>query len=96
MAVTYNDFIARFPFFSRGDVAAQVQIELDHATQRVNASAFGEQTDDAIGLLAAHRMALHPGGEDARLKSKDGEPRTTYGELYKGIQRSVVPGDRVP
>ncbi len=95
MAVTYNDFIIRFPFFSSAD-AAQVQVELTNAARMVNTAQFAEQRDDAIGLLAAHRMALHPGGENARLKSKDGISRTTYGDQYQAMLMNVVPGDRVP
>lgn len=95
MAVTYNDFIARFPAFASGD-AAVVQIELANAAKMVSALLFVEQRDDAIGLLAAHRMALRPGGEFARQKSKDGISRTTYGDQYQAMLMNVVPGDRVP
>ncbi len=95
MAVSYSDFIVRFPFFSSAD-AAQVQVELANATRAVNSAMFAEQTDDAIGLLTAHRMALHPGGENARMKSVDGTSRTTYGDQYAEMLRRVVPGDRVP
>lgn len=95
MAVSYNDFIARFPAFEPAD-AAVVQIELANAARIVNSDMFIEQTDDAVGLLTAHRMALRPGGEFARMKNKDGGSRTTYGDLYQAMQKNVMPGDRVP
>lgn len=95
MAVTYNDFIARFPDFAPAD-ADVVQIELTNAARHVNSAMFVEQADDAIGLLTAHRMALRPGGEFARLKSKDGLSHTTYGDQYQAMLRNVMPGDRVP
>ena len=95
MAVTYNDFIARFPEFSPAD-ATVVAIELVNAARHVSVLLFNEQTDDAIGLLTAHRMALRPGGEFARLKKKDGLSHTVYGDQYDAMQPNVMPGDRVP
>ncbi len=95
MALTYNDFIVRFPHFSNAP-AAQVQVELANAARMVSTLLFAEQRDDAIGLLAAHRMALQPGGENARLKTLDGKSRTTYGDMYEDMLMNVVPGDRVP
>lgn len=96
MAVTYDDFIARFPEFGSPAEASVVTIELANAAQIVSALRFVEQRDDAIGLLTAHRMALRPGGEFARMKSKDGVSRTTYGDMYAAMLRHVMPGDRVP
>lgn len=95
MAVTYNDFIERFPDFAPAP-AAVVQIELANAHRMVSTAMFAEQADDAIGLLAAHRMALRPEGEFARLKTQDGRSHSTYGDLYDEMVRHVVPGDRVP
>lgn len=95
MAVSYNDFITRFPDFSSAD-AAVVLIELTNAARMVNTDQMAEQSDDAIGLLAAHRMALRPGGEFARLKTQDGLSHTTYGDQYAEMMMHVLPGDRVP
>lgn len=95
MAVTYDNFVARFPEFAAAP-AEVVQIEIANAARMVNPTMFVEQTDDAVGLLAAHRMAIHPEGEFARLKSKDGISRTTYGDQYQAMTRNVMPGDRVP
>ena len=95
MAVTYDDFIKRFPDFKPAEPDV-VTIELANAANIVNRTMFAEQTDDAIGLLAAHRMALRSGGEFARLKSNDGKSHTTYGDLYAEMQKHVMPGDRVP
>ncbi len=96
MAVTYNDFIARFPEFSPAD-AAVVAIELVNAARMVSTLLFREQDDDAIGLLTAHRMSLRPGGEFARMVIKGGGvARTPYGDQYDAMQMNVMPGDRVP
>lgn len=95
MAVSYNAFILRFPAFAPADPDV-VQIELANAARMVSRAMFVEQTDDAIGLLAAHRMALRPGGEFARLKTKDGTSHTAYGDQYQAMLRNAMPGDRVP
>lgn len=97
MAVTYNDFIARFPEFGPPADATVVGIELVNAARMVNVLLFREQTDDAIGFLTAHRMALRPGGEFARMVIKGGGvARTPYGDQYDVMQMNVMPGDRVP
>lgn len=97
MAVTYNDFIARFPEFGPPAESSVVTIELANAANMVNADMFAQQTDDAIGLLAAHRMSLRPGGEFARMVLKGGGvARTPYGDQYDAMQMNVMPGDRVP
>ena len=95
MALTYTLFIERFPDFTaaRDDV---VKAELANAARMVNSAMFAEQTDDAVGLLAAHRVAMRPGGEFARIKMKDGSFRSTYGDEYREMLKNVVPGDRVP
>lgn len=95
MAVTYNAFITRFPELASAP-ADVINIELANAARMVNRNQLVEQADDAIGLLAAHRVALRPGGEFARLKIKDQPSRTTYGDQYADMMKHVLPGDRVP
>lgn len=97
MAVTHASFRARFREFARTDQAV-VEAEIANATRTVDVRKYGLQADDVIGLEVAHRLALRPNGEFARLKPMKGdkEIRTTYGELLKAARRRVLPGDRVP
>lgn len=94
MAVSYQTFVARFPEFE-GANRRMVEIELANAANQVPSDVWGAQADDAIGLLAAHLVALRPAGEFARLKTKDGSLRTTYGDQYERMQRRIICGDRV-
>lgn len=95
MAVSYAQFIERFPELASAPQAV-IETELAAAARRVNA-AWGEQANDGIALLAAHAVALGPGGEFARL-SKTGEKSalTTYGQRYQEMMRGIISGDRVP
>lgn len=95
MAVTYAQFIIDFPEFASAPQPV-VEYELGVAARSVNSAMFAEQANDAIALLAAHKMALRPGGEFARLQTKDGTAKTTFGEQYKEMLTHVAPGDRVP
>ncbi|NIR31644.1 MAG: DUF4054 domain-containing protein [Gammaproteobacteria bacterium] len=96
MAVTYAQFIERFPELAKAPQAV-VETELAAAARRINAAVWGAQANDAIGLLAAHSVALRPNGEFARLAQKgEGSVRTTYGEQYMAMARNIISGDRVP
>ena len=100
MAVTYDAFLARFPEFKPGgseaqQAATQVVIaqELTRASNHVNANVWGDQADDGIVYLAAHRIATRPGGSFSRLMSKDGS--TMYGNEYDRMRDMLLVGDRV-
>lgn len=75
MAWTPTTFRARWTEFAP-TADAVVQAALDEATRRTDARLFGNRTDDAIGLRAAHNLSLSPGGQQARLESEKGT--TTY------------------
>ena len=53
--------------------------------------------DSAHGLLTAHKLALTPFGQNARMVAKQGlgYDRTTYGTEYKLAQRRTASGYRV-
>ena len=57
MSWTAATFKARWSEFAPTDDAV-VQAALDEATRQINAAAFGARADDAIGLLAAHKLAV--------------------------------------
>ncbi len=82
MAVTEDDFIARFPEFEEAGVT--ISVVLDEAVRRTDGDIFGNKTDDAVMYRAAHLLAISPFGQNARMVAKDGT--TIYGnELEKLI-----------
>jgi len=89
MAVTLASFRAAFPEFEVAD-AALVQAKLDEAVLALDERVFGVRFDEAVQYFAAHRLAISPFGQNARLVAKDGS--TTYGEAYAGIQRACAGG----
>lgn len=100
MAVAYEGFLDRFPEFKPGgnsqqQLAAQAVIvtELTRAASHVSTTVWGDQADDGIAYLAAHRIATRPGGAYARLVGKDGT--TTYGKEYDRMRSMLLVGDRV-
>jgi hypothetical protein len=89
VAWTPTTFKARWSEFAPIDDAL-VQSALDEAAREVDERYFGARTDDAVGLRAAHRVAISPMGQQARLESDKGA--TTYGALYDEMARSVGGG----
>lgn len=92
MAVTYASFLVRFKEFEKAEQPL-VEAEIALVTQQINSSVWGEQTDDAVGLLVAHRIAKRPGGQFARLLNKAGS--TFYLEEYERMRDQILIGDRV-
>jgi len=92
MVVDFHDFLARFPEFEPAD-SSMVASAIAEATRGVDASVWGDKTEDGIRWLAAHLLAITPWGQQARLVSKDGS--TTYGKEHARLMRSVTPGFRV-
>lgn len=92
MAVTIERFLARWPHFAEAPDAA-VQEALDAAHKRVSATYWGDRRDEGIMLLAAHTIAIDPGGQFARMVAKDGT--TTYGNAYEKAADEILIPDRV-
>lgn len=92
MAVSRREFLAKYPDF---EPASKTMIDeaLADAVKNVDPEIFGEKTDQAVALLAAHYLALQPFGKQARLREKDGS--TTYGTQFFKLARSMTPGFRV-
>lgn len=100
MAVSYDGFLARFPELTPGGNADQqakgravIEGILASAPKFVNALVWGDQADDGVAYLAAHRVVLHPAGIFARYAGKDGSSR--YGEEYDRMRGMLLVGDRV-
>lgn len=85
-------FRLRFPEFKACNDAF-LQGFLDAAEPFVNAAVFQTRRAEAIGYLAAHRLALSPYGPNAKLVSKMGT--TTYGTTYDVILATCTSGYRV-
>lgn len=65
------DFRARYPEF-RTATDTYVQVVLDEASRRVSPATFGDRTNDAHGLLAAHLLVDAPYGRSQRLEAAGG------------------------
>jgi hypothetical protein len=89
MTVTLASFRVHFPEFE-GASDSLVQAKLDEAALALDERVFGARFDEAVRYLAAHRLALSPFGQTARMVAKDGS--TTYGETYAGVQRACAGG----
>lgn len=80
------DFRTLYPEFqSCSDTL--VQAVLDESAIRIDAGIWGTWTDEGHGLLTAHKLALAPNGQMARLDTKTNE--TTYGMRYDELRMSV-------
>lgn len=85
-------FRAQYPEFqTAGDT--YVQTFLDAAGLEIDASIWGKLTDQAQGLLAAHKMCIAPNGQMARLQTDKG--KSTYGKQYVQMRYSVTSCIRV-
>lgn len=60
-----------------------VQSRLDQAELQIDPAVWGDRAGEGQAYLAAHLLALAPGGQFARLVSKTGE--TTYGTRYRDL-----------
>lgn len=89
MAWTPATFKARWRDFVPTDDDV-VQAALDEAARSVDDRYFGDKTDDAVGLLAAHKLASSPFGQSARLANDDGT--TTYGKQFEEMSRAACGG----
>jgi hypothetical protein len=99
VAVDFTSFVVAFPAFRNTD-RPRVEVKIAEAKRQVDEAVWGELTDDGVGYLAAHLLAIMPGGEHARLiprnaKPVRGEALTTYEREYKRLMRQVASGFRV-
>lgn len=92
MTMSYTQFLIQWPEFSGTD-AALVQAHLDAAALEIDPAIWGPKADQGQGYLAAHKLALSPFGQNARLVAKDGS--TTYFKHFSRLQGMVASGYRV-
>lgn len=97
MSVTVSAFQARRPEFAPTD-ADVVQVAIDEAARECDPRVFGDRIDDAVSLLAAHKLSISPFGQQARQESKD--TKTTYWEEFQRMVRQAGGGpwviDQIP
>jgi|SRR5579859_3168472 len=92
MAWTPTTFVARWPEFAPTLAAnpSIVQSALDEAARRCDVRVFATRMDDAVGLMAAHLLAISPYGEQSRLDTDKAE--TTYNIEWKRLAKMAAGG----
>lgn len=85
-------FLQGYPEFAKAD-RTLVNAKLVEVGAQLDASVWGTHYDAGHGLLTAHRLAISPFGQNARMVARDGT--TTYEREFKKLQRTVSYGYRV-
>lgn len=85
-------FRIQFPEFQFVDDSL-VQAMLTAAALSVDVDVWGTKAGQGVGYLAAHKLALSPYGQAARLVAKDGS--TTYETHYTDLVAQVSGGFRI-
>jgi hypothetical protein len=80
-------FRARFPEFRTADDTL-VSACLAAAAGETDSGEFGAAYDEAHGLLAAHKLAISPFGQAARMVSDKGQ--TTYMAEREAVTSRVI------
>jgi hypothetical protein len=87
--VNLATFLIRYPEFGDGRAATDlIEQALDQASRAVSGDVWGSQLGDGRGLYAAHKLAVSPWGQQARLS--DGFT-STYGKQFEKLQASIAP-----
>ena len=81
---------ARQEFANIADAA--VTLALSDATSELDPRVFGDTFDQAVGLLAAHKLSVSPYGQQARLEPKTGDGTTTYHAELQRLTRKKAGG----
>ena len=90
MAWTASTFKVRFAAFApKSD--ALVEAVLAEAAAEVDERVYGASYDHAVGLLAAHKLAVDPYGQTARQEGAD-KSSTTYGDEFDRLTRKRAGG----
>lgn len=89
MTMDLATFRVQYPeFVSAPDTL--VNPALARAIGRVDVTVWGTWTDEAVGLLTAHLLAIAPNGTFARLVSKAGE--TVYQKQFNELMYASTCG----
>ncbi len=91
MAVTVESFRTEFVEF-RSTPTPLVQAKLAQALLRTPVNIWGAKQDAGVSYLAAHLIAMSPGGEEMRLDKKKGT--TLYQLERRRLSRTVASGFR--
>ncbi len=96
MAWTPTTFRARWPEYGPTSDAL-ITSAITDAGVRVDARLFGDETDAAVGLLAAHLLAISPQGAGMNRmatgdKADDQDGDSTYNAEFKRIARRKAGG----
>jgi len=92
VALSYEDFLARFPEFEEAS-RTLVEAKIAEADLLHDDAVWGAQADLGRGYKTAELLALSPWGQNARMVNKDGS--TTYGTVWEELQSRVAFGFRV-
>ncbi|TAK30993.1 MAG: DUF4054 domain-containing protein [Myxococcaceae bacterium] len=84
MAVTVASLRTTRPEFTETPTAV-LQAAIDDAVNEVDDRVFGEKTDQAVSLLAAHKASISPFGQQARLAPKE-QGKGTHGATTYGLE----------
>jgi hypothetical protein len=87
-----SDFQARFPEF-QDTPTTMVSAALNDAALQIDSLVWGNLAGVGHGYLTAHRLAMSPFGQQARLVQKDGS--TTYQKHFRDLVGIVGSGFRV-
>lgn len=90
--MSYATFVAQFPEFVQVP-QANVQPVLDAALLELDPNIWGLMIDQAQAYTAAHKLALSPMGNNARLVTKDGS--TTYEKQLRRMINMRTQSNRV-
>lgn len=87
-------FLARYPEFASTNAtvagAALIDAALAETLLELDPEIWGNKLNAGHGALTAHRLAVSPSGNAAKLSNKDGT--STYGHNYMALLRSVSGG----
>lgn len=82
-------FLVRHPEFANVD-ADLVASALTRAEDEIDATVWGDLTDEGHALLAAHKLAMTPAGQDAHLRAGGGANQTSiYWQQYEDLRQRV-------
>lgn len=94
MTVSVESFLDGNPEFAKTPVGL-VNAKLQEALIEVDPVTWGKFTDTGVSYLTAHKLALSPFGQNARMIAKDGRT-TTYLGHYMRLVGIVAVGGIVP
>lgn len=88
--MSLSRFRTRFPEMKNAPDQL-ISLALATAANSVHESVWGDDRDEGLDYLAAHNIALGPGGYGVRTESKgSGWSSTVYGQRFASLMRKVT------